>query len=118
MIDISDGLSTDLGRICEASNAGATIIMAKIPCPAIPAVVSKLRNMKELNIDSLALQGGDNYELLFTVPPQLESRLPKAPGWGKIRRIGTIQKGRSVLLVNRDGKTEKLESCGWDSFQK
>lgn len=102
MIDISDGLSTDLNHICQESRVGARIEVERVP---LAVHVSEL---------SLALHGGDDYELLFTAPPK--KRVP-----GKIRgvpvtRIGEIVRGRSMRIL-QGGKEERLQPRGWQHFK-
>src|SRR5258708_38648299 len=73
MIDTSDGLSTDLGHICEASGVGAIVWAPKIPKVRVPA------ELQRVGFDplDLALHGGEDYEVLFTVPRKLAARLPR-----------------------------------------
>ena len=122
MMDISDGLSTDLGRLCLASGVGAKVFLEGIPTVSIPDKLTQLQGLKQalenVRPQELALHGGDDYELLFTVPPLFESRLRKAPGANEIRRIGTIEAGHKVLLIDGSGKASKLEPLGWDPFRK
>src|SRR5258708_27075454 len=73
MIDLSDGLSTDLPRLCAASRVGACIDARKIPSVG-PAEGSVLNEANRL---ALALNGGDDYEFLFTVHPRPARRLPR-----------------------------------------
>jgi thiamine-monophosphate kinase len=118
MIDISDGLSTDLTRVCEASRVGARLWADRIPCVALPAAGS--RPLAGLKVDPLqmALHGGDDYELLFTVPPGKVSRLRRAPGFREIRAIGEIQGDRKILLIGADGRAKRLVPRGWDPFRR
>jgi thiamine-monophosphate kinase len=122
MMDISDGLSTDLSRLCAASKVGARIWAARIPCVEIPTGKSgKLeRVVARMNLDPLrlALHGGEDYELLFTVPPKDVKRLRRAPGFSEITPIGEIERGSKVLLVGEDGVAAPLRSGGWDPFRK
>lgn len=113
MMDISDGVSTDLARLCDASGVGARIGSAKIPKVKIPPALMHLN----LNALELALHGGEDYGLLFTVRPKsarlLRRLSPKIP----ITRIGEITRQRQVVLI-RDGGTEApLLAQGWDPFR-
>jgi len=104
MIDISDGLSTDLSHVCEESNAGAII-----SADALPLSVG-------LGEDALqfALHGGDEYELLFTAPQ--DRRVPKQIGGVAITKIGEMVRGRQMKLMRHDGSTERLIARGWQHF--
>jgi thiamine-monophosphate kinase len=102
MIDISDGLSTDLGHICEESETGALIYPE-----SLPAISGK---------DGLtfALHGGDEYELLFTAHPN--RRIPKQIAGVAVTRIGEIVRGKQMKLISTKGKTEVLRPAGWEHF--
>ncbi|MGD0403892.1 MAG: thiamine-phosphate kinase [Candidatus Acidiferrales bacterium] len=117
MMDISDGLSTDLARLCTASRVGAQIRSASIPKVALPETLPK--HLKRRNLDPLnmALHGGDDYELLFTVPPRHIKKLNKAPGFSQLTSIGEITRGRSIVLISPDGREKPLTSQGWDPFR-
>jgi thiamine-monophosphate kinase len=117
MMDISDGLSTDLSRLCRASRVGARIRSSRVPCVAVPPSVS--RRLRRLHLDPLqmALNGGDDYELLFTVPPRHVRRLRRAPGFRELTPIGEITRGRQILLVGDDGTSKLLKPGGWDPFR-
>jgi thiamine-monophosphate kinase len=118
MMDISDGLSADLYRLCIASRVGARVNEHSVPTVKLSAAQS--RSLKNLNFDpmELALHGGDDYGLLFTVPRKLAVRMPRAPGFRDISQIGEIVSGSSILLVNADGRTRRLKPRGWDSFRR
>jgi len=102
MIDVSDGLSTDLGHICEESKTGAVVDAGLLP--AIPGKDGL----------TFALQGGDEYELLFTARPN--RRIPKQIAGVAVTRIGEITRGRQMKLVSMEGKTEILQPAGWEHF--
>ena len=114
MIDLSDGLSTDLARLCRASRVGARLEAGSIPAVRVPAALSRLG----LDPGKMALHGGDDYGLLFTVPPRLSKQLRKAPGSGEISRIGDITRNKQIVLVGRDGRARPLPAMGWDPFRK
>lgn len=103
----------DLPRLCQASGVGARTFKDKIPLPEIPS------QFLRLHIDplQLALHGGEDYELLFTVPPRLAPRLGRAPAAPSLKMIGEITRGREILLVASDGTASKLPSFGWDHFR-
>ena len=119
MMDISDGLSTDLTRLCEASRIGARIWADRIPCVEVPpSRRGSIRPQKQFDPLELALNGGEDYELLFTVSPKNEKRLRRAPGFKDLTPIGQIERSREILLVGADGKAKPLVSGGWDPFRK
>ena len=109
MIDLSDGLSTDLGHICEESSVGAEIQASAIP----RASIGKPSRTVELEF---ALNGGDDYELLFTAPP--EKRVPSKIAGIPITRIGRITREKPILLVNANGVASKLKARGWEHFKE
>jgi thiamine-monophosphate kinase len=108
MIDISDGLSTDLGHICEESGVGAEIESELIP----RASVGKPAREVDLNF---ALHGGEDYELLFTAPPR--KRVPSRVAGVCITHIGRITRGRKVFLRNRNQIGYELQPRGWEYFR-
>ena len=111
MMDVSDGLSTDLPRLCAASGVGARIEAAKLPV-ALGARASGFDAME------LALNGGDDYELLFTVPPRKLRALKPKNLPGRITRIGVITRGGAIRLIGGEGREEQLQPRGWDPFRK
>src|SRR5262249_37785148 len=94
MIDVSDGLSTDLAHICEESGVGAEVQATTIP----RAIVG--RPAREVDLRS-ALHGGDDYELLFTAARS--KRVPRQIAGVPITQIGRITRGQRVLLVKPQG---------------
>jgi thiamine-monophosphate kinase len=113
MMDISDGLSSDLPRLCEASRVGARVEAAKLPLPGLPPTASK----KRFDALNLALNGGDDYELLFTVREKDVSRIPRSFQGTPLTEIGEITRERRILIVERD-RAKPLVPRGWDPFRK
>lgn len=113
MMDLSDGLSTDLPRLCAASRVGARIETYKLPAVRTP----KLHARGALDLARLALDGGDDYELLFTVPPEKARRLSAANLPEQVTPIGTITQDRRILTVEPDGTEKILVPRGWDPFR-
>ena len=108
MIDLSDGLSSDLERLCRASGVGVLIDPGRLPLPrGTDGLESALQ---------LALHGGDDYELLFTVSPRKVASLPATFRKLELTQIGEITKGRTVRIVGKDGAEEPLRAAGWDPF--
>jgi len=107
MMDLSDGLSTDLPRLCAASGTGARIEADSLPrTPLAEAEVAR----------TLALHGGDDYELLFTVKPQKERKLPPRFRGLALTRIGEITREKKILVDTGKGVHE-LHPSGWDPFR-
>jgi thiamine-monophosphate kinase len=147
MIDTSDGLSTDLGRICQASGVGARVWTEKVPGVQLPPELHK----KGFDSLRMALHGGEDYELLFTVPRKRAAQLfgsdalltteagvvrklgrelggvsisvigeTTRPVIGKITIsvIGEIARTKTVQLVDSQGRASRLRPEGWDPFRK
>ena len=117
MMDISDGLSSDLPRLCMASGVAARIFERRIPCAKIPPQFAKRFGHDFGDGLRMALNGGDDYALLFTVPERHERKLPRAPGFSALRAIGKIQRGGGVWLIDKEGKSRPLQAMGWDPFR-
>ncbi len=113
MMDLSDGLSSDLPRLCAASGVGARIVAAQLPAVAV-SVRSGARGADPVD---LALNGGDDYELLFTVPPSKLRRLPRTFKGLSITAIGEITRQPKLALVCSDGREQSLGPRGWDPFR-
>jgi thiamine-monophosphate kinase len=115
-IDLSDGLSLDLHRLCEASGAGALIYKEAIPISHATRAVAARMGWDPLK---LALNGGEDYELLFTSPRRSEKALLRWPlddGTGPILIGRVTPRRRRLLLENARGKTRLLQAQGYDPF--
>jgi thiamine-monophosphate kinase len=108
MMDLSDGLSTDLPRLCAASGVGAIVESDSLP-------VSSLARVEDAQ--NLALHGGDDYELLFTVGRRNARHLPKGFEGLRLTRIGEITRKRKILVHHAKKKTVPLACGGWDPFR-
>ena len=112
MMDISDGLSSELHHICTQSNVGCRIYEERIPLDYQTAVMAEELNM---NVTTCALNGGEDYELLFTVPLTMHDRVSAIPG---VKVIGHITKAELGLqLVCRDGTEMELKAQGWNPLK-
>lgn len=114
MMDISDGLSSDLPRLCAASGVGAKLESARIPRTRAPEVARKYG----LDPLDLALHGGDDYELLFSVPSHKAKFLPKTWQGLMLTAVGRITKRPKVVVREEDGRERLLVSGGWDPFRR
>ncbi|MFH1825374.1 MAG: thiamine-phosphate kinase [Candidatus Firestonebacteria bacterium] len=115
MIDISDGLSSEINHIVVESNVGAEIFENNIP---ISNHTLKAAKLYKKNAHQLALNGGEDYELLFTVSPEnLFNTLRLARNNVKVSVLGRIvSKKFGVAIINKNGKREKLRAKGYDHF--
>jgi len=113
MMDLSDGLSSDLPRLCAASGVGARIDAVKIPAVRVPKTARR-RGHDSLD---LALHGGDDYELLFTVPRGKRRGIPRTFHGIPLTAIGEITKDCAVLLMEEAGREVPLPNLGWDPFR-
>ncbi len=112
MIDISDGLSSELLHICKQSGVGCRIYEERIPIDYQTAVMSEEMNM---NLTTAALNGGEDYELLFTVPIADHDKIESLQG---IKEIGYItQSELGSVLITRDGNEFPLKAQGWVHLQ-
>lgn len=113
MMDISDGLSSELLHICKASHTGCRVYEDRIPIDYQTAVMAEELGM---NLVTAALNGGEDYELLFTVPLHMHEKISKLPG---IKVIGHITKEElGCGLVTRDGNEIPLQAQGWNSLKE
>ena len=128
LMDISDGLSIDLARLCRASGVGARLWESLLPVPvAVVTAVSsppkksprhKNRAVATLDPLQLALHGGEDYQLLFTVPSRAAAKLPLQLCGVPLHHVGVIDSGNAVRLVRASGKVEPLTPAGFDHFRK
>lgn len=114
MMDLSDGLSTDLPRLCAASGVGARVVAQKIPAVRIPGRAGRVGETPL----ALALDGGDDYELLFTVPRRKLGHLPRSFQGIPLTAIGEITSKRELLLIDEAGREAPLPNRGWDPFRR
>lgn len=113
MIDLSDGLSSDLNRLCSASKVGALIDSALLP---VDERVTELCGRRALDPLQLALHGGEDFELLFTVKPGDVARLPKRVDGVEIKRIGEITDASSGVKISEGARVWELKPGGWVHF--
>jgi thiamine-monophosphate kinase len=106
-IDLSDGLSQDLHRLCAASGVGAVIRQADLP-------ISLAAARWAADPVACALHGGEDYELLFTAPPSSQERLAQFAPAVPLRRIGEIAPARRGVKVEVEGRLSRLEPGGFD----
>ncbi|MCI4669311.1 MAG: thiamine-phosphate kinase [Bacteroidia bacterium] len=113
MIDISDGLASELYHICTQSKKGCNIYANKLP---IDWQVGKVAEEFEIGINTFALNGGEDYELLFTVPIE---DFQKVKDMKDVHIIGNISEDEHVLQVLLDsGQSVELEAQGWSHFSR
>ena len=114
MIDVSDGLSSELIHLCDQSEKGCTIYEDKIPLE--PSVISTCEEFK-LNPATIALNGGEDYELLFTLPIEAHEKIKNNPHLTIIGHITRKEKG--IHIIGTDNQTKiPLTAQGWDAFLK
>lgn len=115
MIDISDGLSSDLHHLCDASNAGALIDAGALP---LDREVVQLCGRRALDPLALALHGGEDFELLFTVAPENVSRLPKFVDGVPISHVGEITAEAGIVHVSEQNRVWELSPQGFQHFKQ
>lgn len=113
MMDISDGLSSELLHISKQSNVGCRIYEDRIPIDYQTAAMAELFNM---NLSTAALNGGEDYELLFTVPLTAHDKVSEIKGVKVIGHITRPELGN--YLVGRDGGEVELKAQGWNSLNE
>ena len=113
MMDISDGLSSELLHICTQSKVGCRIYEEHIPIDYQTAVMAEEFNM---NLTTCALNGGEDYELLFTVPIADHEKISEMEG---VKLIGHITKPElGCALITRDGQEFELTAQGWNPLKE
>lgn len=113
MMDISDGLSSELMHICKQSNCGCRIYEKNIPIDYQTAVMAEEMNM---NVTTCALNGGEDYEQLFTVPIGDHEKIQQMDGVKMIGHITRPELGQ--MLVTRDNQEFELKAQGWNPLSK
>lgn len=109
MIDISDGLSSDMLHICKQSKVGCAIYEERLPIDYQTALMAETFN---LNVSTVAMNGGEDYELLFTVPLSLHEQVSALPGIHLVGHITAEENG--CYLITRDGQEMQLKAQGWN----
>lgn len=113
MIDVSDGLSSDIKHICDQSKVGCRIFEERLPIDYQTAMMAEQFNM---NVTTVALNGGEDYELLFTVPLHLHDKVSQIKG---VHIVGHITKeDYGQVLEARDGSELQLKAQGWNSLEE
>lgn len=113
MIDISDGLSSELMHICKQSGTGCRIYEERIPIDYQTAIMAEELNM---NVTTCALNGGEDFELLFTVPIADHEKIAAMKD---VRIIGHIvSENMGLALITRDGAEMELKAQGWTPQEK
>jgi thiamine-monophosphate kinase len=115
MIDISDGLSSDLNHLCKESGVGALVDAGQIP---IDQVVTEICGRRALDPLLLALHGGEDFELLFTVKPENVGKLPKRVDGIAVTAIGAIKEESYGVKISEGSRVWNLEPGGWEHFRK
>jgi thiamine-monophosphate kinase len=112
MIDISDGLSSEILHLCHQSKLGCRLYEEKIPIRYESRTVAE-----ELNLDPMipAMNGGEDYELLFTIPVSEHEKIQSIPGVSIIGHMTTREK--KCLLIPRDGAEIPIEAQGWNPLK-
>lgn len=109
MMDVSDGLSSELLHICRQSHTGCRVYEDRIPIDYQTAVMAEELNM---NVVTAAMNGGEDYELLFTIPLHAHEAIKKIPG---VKVIGHITKpSLGAFLITRDGVEMEIKAQGWN----
>ena len=103
MIDLSDGLSTDLGHLARESGTGAEVELIRLP---------RSGSVKQ------ALHGGEDYELLFSIAPDRAAKVPRTLAGIPLTHIGRITKTTGISLLHPNDHREKLSPQGWEHLRR
>ena len=113
MIDISDGLASEILHLCTQSNVGCSLIEEKIP---IDGLTSSRAHEFKMDPTICALSGGEDYELLFTIPQSDYDKVRNHPDFTVIGHM--TDKASGVNMITRSGSSVELTAQGWDAFLK
>ncbi len=114
LIDLSDGLSSDLAHVCRESGVGARVDASLLPLDPL----LKASGVGADDALALALDGGEDFELLFTVGPRQASRLPRELGGVPVTRVGEVTAERGKIRLVRDGRAQLLRPGGFEHFAR
>jgi len=118
MIDLSDGLASDLGHICRESSVGARILKSDLP---MSEDLEKISEINDIDPFELALSGGEDYRLLVTVPDEnaeIFKEMFKKKEICNVYAVGVITKDIGIRIVGNDGNEEQLKLKGYDHFME
>lgn len=117
MMDLSDGLAKDLGRLCDASGVAGALVLADVPVALSLKELSGV--LPDVDPLKLALEGGEDYELLAALPPDavaaVASKLADRFG-AQLTDVGEVREGHGLVAIEPDGTERPLEPRGWDHF--
>ncbi|HJQ32567.1 MAG TPA: thiamine-phosphate kinase [Pyrinomonadaceae bacterium] len=114
LIDLSDGLSSDLAHVCRESGVGARVEAELLPVEPL----LKSAGLSEDEALKLALDGGEDFELLFTASPRAASRLPREVCGVAVTRVGEVTGERGKVRLVRGGRARLLRPGGFEHFKR